>query len=362
MSTMERALKVHEAEINSILPMNKYTTNMKNYSFLLLLIWPFLFAACDNNGEEFIDINYTKLGCSIVYPSNAAYSITFNGKGIDTTFYTYDELTGLLQVFPNDEETPELDTMITAEPGGSIQLIKLPGKNIELYQEGDFIKFSTTMALYSGYTAMYNGQHIVDGDNYIKKENASGNLEFYGEGETTPVYAIENMTLEAGQNIIILQSSETEFVVLEGGESGEEAPATENLCKLNFFFTPSGALDIDRLRVEIYSYDIWFMSGDLYHVGDVVIEKGKLSSYIELDLAQYQESFNLPAVFACGLYDDETNEEIYNVWNTGCVFEIAAQSDQFKTKYKFATYRITNSDPYMPQFIMGEEWHPATTE
>ncbi|MGV8094860.1 MAG: hypothetical protein AB2L24_23660 [Mangrovibacterium sp.] len=333
---------------------------MKNYSYLVILVWIFLFLSCEQDGED-IYSGYMKLTSTFVYPETTdpnAYTVTYNGKDIKEAYFSRNELTGQLQVFAKDTETPELDIEITVEPNENIQLIKLPGKDIELYREEDFMKFSATMSLFEGYKAVFNDQEILDGENYIKKVNATGDLEFYGENEAVPVYTIEDMTIEAEQNIIILQSSETEFVSLEGGTDDEEAPVTENLSKVNFFYSPAGALNVNSIRMEIYSYDYWLMAGNIFPVTTIVLEKGKLSPYIELDIAQYQESYGTIAYFVYGLYNAETGELIEDVWNGNNSFTLNASGEQndFKTKYKFVTYQVTNAIGYPPKFIMGEEW------
>lgn len=335
----------------------------KIYSLLIYCFVIVLLTACDTAGEV-IDAGYMQLTYSVVYPEDTeanAYSVTFNGKDIGITYFSRDELNGKLQVYAKGSTIVELDTMITVKPSQKLQLIKLPGKSVTLYDEDSYITFSSTLSLFEGYTAVFNNQEIVDGKNYISKDDVSGDLLFYKKGESTPVYAIANLLLEAGESIIVLQSSDTEFLSLTGSSDGEEDPITRNLSKIRFFYSPTDALNVDSIRMDIYSYDANVSEINL--VASVTIKKGELSSYVELDVAQYKESYNSPAGFAYSLYNAKTGEMIEDVMNGNNMFSFETQSDdQYKMKYKFQTQQITNSIGYPLKFVMGTEWNSASTE
>lgn len=343
---------------------------MKNITHLLFLVAGLLaLFGCETESDDWKDVGYTSLSIEMEFQADEtkSYTALYNDQEIsmrlgNSNIILRSDTVGVLKIFNDNESTPEMEETIHISPGKPISLIQLSGQPVTLYEEEDFLKISATLALYEGYKAVFNDQEILDGENYIRKENTTGNLEFYKEDETAPVYSIEDITVEAGQSLIILQSSETEFVSLEGGNGEEEAPATENLSKVNFFYTPSGALNIDAVKMEMYSLDHDVNEVNL--VATVTIEKGKLSPYIELDLAQYQETYGTQSIFAYSLYNAETNELIEDVWNGNTTFNLDAQpEDQFKTKYKFVTFQVTNAGwGYPPQFIMGEEWETSAAE
>ncbi len=322
-----------------------------------------ILTGCDTEGEN-VYTGYMKLSYSVVYPKDAeagAYTVTFNGKDINSTSFLRDELKGELKVYTKGSETVELDTLITVEPNQKIQLIKLPGKNVVLYNADDYITFSATLSLLGGYMATFNGQKIVDGVNYIGKDNLQGDLLFYKEGISNPVYTIENMVLETNKRIIILQSSDTDFVSLAGNSVEEEDPVAENLSKVRFFYSPTGALNVDSLKMEVYSYDANINEINL--VATTVMKKGELSSYMEFDIAQYKENYNSPAGFGYSLYNAKTGEMLEDVMNGSTMFNFDSQEgDQYLMKYKFQTQQITNSIGYRLKFIMGTEWNPASAE
>ncbi len=342
---------------------SKFPIGKESFLLSLIVTFFFIFTGCDEEGElsDSIADGYYTLEASFIYPDNVDnYMFSFHGDTIEKIggLAVNRGDVGTLNVVEKGQTTPVFNQEVTISNDTIFQFIKLPGESsLELYKETDFIQFNTTLSLFEGYEAIFNGQTIVNGENYMKRVTATGNLEFYKEDETNPVYSIKDMTIENEQNLVILQSSANSFVSLEGGSGNEEAPATENRCRVNFFYEPSGTLNIDSLQIDIYSYDIWFACGTLNPVGNVVAPKGNLSPYIELDLTEYKESYNAPATFACGLYGykDGVKQEIYDVWNAGCLFSLKnQQNDDYKTEYKFATYQITTS--YSTQFIFGEEW------
>lgn len=322
-------------------------------------------AGCQTEGED-INHGYIQVSATIVYPEEIninSYRVTYNGKDIYNSFFTPEEKEGELQIFSKDAGELELSTKLILKDGrNNIELIKLPGKTIELYDEANYISFRTTLALYDGVGLSQNGQPLISGLNYIAKDKATGDLTFYKEGESEPLHVIENTTIEQDANLIFMQSGETEFVTLTDDSEGEEAPASENLSKIRFFYAPVGGLNHDAIEVELISYDYYSVSAIDYITPSVIVEKGKLSSYVELDIAKYKDTYFSPAGFGYSIYAYDVATQtrgilIEDVMNGNNMFNLDAQSDdQYKTKYKFATYQITIRSGYPPLFILGTEW------
>ncbi len=334
---------------------------MKRLIYLILIMFMAGLVSCEKDGE-LIKHGYFTLNTSFIYSPDANvadnYVFLFNGDTLlissaftRTGYIDRYNAMGTLEVVEKGQTEAEYSQELILTENTTLQFIKLPGQAIDIYTTDSYTQVSVTITLFPGYKTIFNGQELVNGFNYIRNNKLSGNLEFYGEDETAPVYTIEDMILKADQNIVILQSSSTEFISLEGGASDEEPPASERLSKVNFYYAPTEALNVDSIRLEMYSYDQDI--NEINPIGTIVIEKGKLSPYLELDIAQYQETYGTPAGFAYSLYNAETGDLIEDIWNGATMFSIEAQSDdQYKSKYKFATYQIGRP----PKFIMGDEW------
>ena len=191
----------------------------------------------------------------------------------------------------------------------------------------------------------------------LEKEKVKGTLVFYKEGENDPVYSM-NVELKEGDKLAILQNSEEEFNILSDEGEEEDPPQTENLSKIRFFYLPVGELkDMPAIEVELISFSQADISTIEKIIPSLIVEKGKFSSYLELNIAKHEFTAFAYSIYA---YDTETNtrgELIENAMNVNNVFWLdTQQDDRNKTKYKFSTYQITNSIGYRPEFIMGTEW------
>lgn len=336
----------------------------KNIYLILYFIIPYLLVGCQTEGEN-IDLGYIQVSARIVYPQELninSYKVICNEKDISESFFATTEKEVKFQVFSKDAGTLELDTIIPLNNGSNnIELIKLPGKKLEIYHEESYLSFSTTLALFDGYKMIFNKQQIVAGLNFIQKEKFTGSMEFYKEGESTPVYSIENVVIEQGSEYIIMQSGESEFFSLSDDSGDEQDPTSRNLTKARFFYAPVGGLNVDAIEVEFISYDASVSVIDVI-TPSVIVEKGKLSSYIELDIAKYKDTYNSPSGFGYSIYAYDVTTQtrgvlIEDVMNGNNMFNIDAQADDaYKTKYKFTTYQITNGIGYAPKFIMGTGW------
>ena len=67
---------------------------------------------------------------------------------------------------------------VNLQPNETLQILLLPGKEIELYEEEKYITFNGSFILNSGYTVKINGQELIQGLNYISKEKQWEILNF----------------------------------------------------------------------------------------------------------------------------------------------------------------------------------------
>lgn len=341
----------------------------KNIYLILYLIIPSLLAGCQTE-SEYTDDGFIQVKATIVYPKpeemniNSSYKIICNGKDLSKAFFPATEKEVKFQAFSKESESLELDTIIALHAGeNEIELIKLPGEKLKVYNAESYITFSASLAIWEGYRVVLNGQDIVKGTNYnyIKEKKAKSTLFLYKKGENDPVYSMD-VDLKNGDKLTILQISEDKFDLLSDKEEEEDPPQTENLSKIRFFYSPIDKLNVPAIEVELISYDQGTASSIDIITPSLIVEKGKFSSYIELDIAKYKDTHGVPANFAYSIYayDTETKTRgklIENVMDGNNTFMLETQAnDKYKTKYKFSTYQITNSIGYRPEFIMGTEW------
>lgn len=340
----------------------------KIYSLLIMtyyLAMSIILGGCDDTASDFTNVGYMKLTYAVIYPQNTdinAYVVTFNGKNISSTYFSREELDGELQVYSKGSGTPEIDSTLTLEPNQKLQLIKLPGKKIELYNEKNYIQFNASLALFTGYTAYFSGQELVGGTNYLKTNDSHGVVTVYKNGETSPVYTSENIEIIAGQNLNLIQQSETDFLILSGNDEVED-PATKNLSKVRFIYTPSEALSqYGTVRMDIIVYNA-YTADDFVKTTSVILKKGKLSDYIELDMSLYKDRHE-PTAFGFSLYD-ESNNSILDFYTLYPLLDIAWQSSNFyEMKYKVQTWQIIGNANagLFSKFVMGTEWNSVSTE
>jgi hypothetical protein len=220
----------------------------------------------------------------------------------------------------------------------------------------DYITFSLSLILFEGYKLVLNDREVTDGVNRMKKEYAYGTLLLYKEGEALPVSLMENIVIQDGDNLIFLQSSESEFISLSD-EGDEAAPSADRLSKVRFIYSPHGALNVDAIELVFFSLDENINIVE-ENVSSVVIEKGKPSPYIELDAAKYWDTYRSATQYAYTIYvyDKSTHrrskliKEAYTGNNT---FTLEAQAaDKHKANHAFITYRITQDTGYPPRAVL----------
>lgn len=255
---------------------------MKKYIGLILSVLSLLFAGCDKEGDN-IDYGFASYSINVVYPgpgSNSELTATLDDEKITGTLFERHERTGMLKVTYQDY-TP-LEQSVTLQPNDIIQLLLLPDKTIALYDEKSYISFNVDLVLDNGCIAKLNGQPLVNGvTNYIHKDKASGEIEFYKEGEDIPVATIP-VVIEKGKKLNIMQSGDIFFEI---PADDEPEPTSNKILKARFLYAGDDVLTMDEIRLDFYllnEFSYEFMS-DAGIVGSVTLQKGQFSKYIELD-------------------------------------------------------------------------------
>jgi len=256
---------------------------MKNCIYLLLFVCLFLITACDTNGEG-VYSGHISFTVSFVYPTDAYdnYEVVFNGNEVSKTggvAADRDDPTGTLEVYKKGSDTPELSKEITVSSGEVIQLIKLAGQSIDIYDENTYDSFTLNLVFQkdkeSQYKVYFNDVQINNGLDYIKKEDKhTGVLKIYKEGVEVAVFS-QDVTIVANGLINVMQLSDTEFLLIP--EDSEPAPESNQYTKLRFFYTSDALPGVERIKVIIYEWT------NFTELGSVEMEVGQLSAYQTID-------------------------------------------------------------------------------
>lgn len=257
---------------------------MTRYISLLFFI-SIVLAGCEKEGE-YIDTEFTSYQISVVYPNDfsdvANLTVTFDGQNVAKTLFPGKaEQTGTLKLIYQDYNV--FEQQVTLKSGEAIQVILLPGKIIKLYSEQDYIPFNGSFILNSGYVAKLNGQELVDGLNYIHKDKANGDIEFYKRSneQESLVATMHDVSIVADMKINIMQLEETTFIEIP--EDEELDPSSNKILKARFLYLGDEILSMDKVRLDFFVHDDWCWAFFAEPVATVTLEKGKLTDYIDLD-------------------------------------------------------------------------------
>ncbi len=311
---------------------------MKNYIYLFFFMFPFFLSSCDTEGEDY-DTGYYTLKTAFIYPQDAGnnYNITYNGKDARSQYVSRKDANGKLEVYDKEKNTLLFSQEITIEKSKEIKLIKLPGKDVDLYSEEKYINFTPTI-LFSGdasqYTASFNGQELAVGEtNYLSVKDLTGKLQIFKKGVNEPLYSQE-MTIAANSNINVMQLSETDFMEVPADD--EPAPETTDIAKARFFYNDAFSSS-SSIKINFYYFDenTWDWGSELPLAASVTLKKGELSSYVELEL---KEDYGYTS-FLIDAFDVDKNEYITQ-YLVNYTYGPKFSEDGQKSIYKFVTYQL----------------------
>jgi hypothetical protein len=317
---------------------------MKNlYLFVLLLSSISLFSSCDTEGEDTLDPGHYTIQPSFIYTSAFSvdsmsnYTVKFNdekGNLWNPSIIARNNNTGKLEIYKVGQSSPVYSSAeMTITKDQAIQFIKLPGKQMAVYNADDYVSFYINI-IYAGqaddYTATFNGMELLNGDkNYIKKtDGLTGALTVYEKGESNPIFTKE-MTVEANASIKLLQLG-TDFLSM--GNDDEPDPISQQYTKIRFFYTQDAIPGVKTVQMIIYKY--LYSDGATTPVGEPIeFNSDELSPYVTLDISNMNGNY----LYIYDLIDKATDKKIVdNTINT--MTYIGISSD-----YKKQTARITNA-------------------
>lgn len=309
-----------------------------------------LFVSCNLEGENDA-ADYYHPTVSVVY-SLEHLNVTFNGKSIDNQLTKQDS--GQLSVYSEDSTTLLLDTTISIK--SPIQLIQVSKKEVKVFHKEQFITFQTNQTLPKGYHVEFNNQTIVSGKNYLEKSKDNGIFKYYKDGQIEPVFTdTTNVTIK-DNSIYLMIGDNSSLTTLDIPDSDTSDPESKEHSKLRFFYTPQ-VNDPDIIEVEFVA-----VSNEFRYIIDpyksVVLEKGKLSSFIEFDNTIFSDKNDFPT-FQCNVYryDKSSNQRGELIQKRSSFRKITLRSSGYTTLYKFETYQIKGSnEKFRPTVIIREKW------
>lgn len=252
-----------------------FSGRIKGFCGILILL--FALVSCDIDGNNYGTDDYYKASVSVKY-SQSPLLITVNGKKYENIDYQKEE-DGHLSVYSQDSTVLLLDTIISIKY--PIQLIQLSDGKVNIYHKDDYLSFNANIVLKKGFYVSLGNQKIKSGLNYIKKTDANESISYYKEGSNTPITS-EYIKLSEGITLLFLQVNDSSFLSLQNTASTEPAPSP-NHTKIQFLYSPDEN-DPEAIELEFWGYDADTQQIFEDYKKTIVLEKNKLSSFIDFDL------------------------------------------------------------------------------
>jgi hypothetical protein len=245
--------------------------------------------------------------------------IHYSGSIISNVQFPYAETDGTLKVYYQKDTVPQLSTTYNVlERGTTIELVKTPGEPVALYDPDRHAIISLVMVLNDGYRAAFNGQELVTGNNYFRKDDftrrdVDGRIVYYNEaGELASVGDVIAMTPE--NPLLLLQTSDTDFLTLNGGDTGDDPPvepADYYHMGIRFIWLPPA--DFPRqedVRLEV-SVEPQSATQESYAVIVGTYPPNSLTRYVELTFyytANGSGGINTETYYTLNVYNPDTDE------------------------------------------------------
>ena len=342
------------------------------------------FTACDTTGntDPVLPDGIPVKGAALILPVGEEqndYRVSYNGNdfgelGMGNFIIKRGAQSFNVSVYRKSDNELVLSKEVPVAEKDNITIVKVDGQ-FDLLDEAKYLIFKAKFVasgedyevLFNGYEiSEYTGWNYGDTENVIKLEDRTGTLEIYKDG--VPVFTKEGHTMNPNSMVTILEQY-GDFMIFNGGDGGEEAPATPDLTKVRFIFL-DGIMGMDMttmyypevVEMKIYTMDMDADISTAELLQTFTFKKGELSPYVEVDMDRYyqgnQWANNTALPF--DLIDAESGEVIMDHTIAPmfmCVVDMAIQYinyDMWKPMYKFQTIQLGG---LTPSFLFGEgEW------
>jgi hypothetical protein len=210
------------------------------------------------------------------------------------------------------------------------------------------------------YHATFNDDSIPMGKyNSILRSKLTGTLKVYNGTETTPELTQE-LTIIPAQTIKLIQLPGQTVQLYESGGSDEVDPDS-NAVKVRFFYSATTLPDSVRMIVQSKKNNVSVTTYD--GVDTLMITRGKLSRYVNLNLAKYWSINQTMANFYYTLHNVD-NPASPLLLGTRRLFLLSAAETGTVTNttgpvytYKLMTYQIGRAGSgYTNSFVFGNKW------
>ncbi len=362
---------------------------MKNIAKYMLGLAILALAACDTVGEidPVVELGYLEVAYPRwVLPGNENsttahdYRISVNGNDFQRNSSNFaikkDAESFNLSVYRTSDDALILSKEVPIAEKDNITIVKVDGE-FDLFDVAKYLIFSAKFIssdATGAYKVLFNGNEIsryeewgyADTENVIKLEDRTGTLEIYKDEEL--IFSKEGHTMNPGSMVTVIEQY-GDFMVLNGGDSGEEAPATPDLTKVRFIFLDEiTGMDMSTMHypevveMKLYTMDMDADIGTAELLQTITFKKGELSPYVEVDMDRYYQGNQWANYTALpfDLIDAESGEVIMDHTTAPmfmCVVDMAIQYinyDMWKPMYKFQTIQLGGLSPI---FLFGEqEW------
>lgn len=217
------------------------------------------------------------------------------------------------------------------------------------------------------YKMVVDGNEIKEGEKlFLPRTGGKVLFEVFRDNETTPELQ-EEIELENGGIISLVQLPESKISLAGVGSTEEEDPKTRNSIKARFFYAQQ---DFGKsIKVDVFVYDASDFEMKWIPLTSFTVQQGKISDYIEFDLAMFYEpgegiaGDHMPT-FSCDITNMDNGEKILNHENFVTIEYqdpmnwMSADENGDRSAYKFATFELQDfgygTFMFMPVF--GIHW------
>lgn len=312
--------------------------------------------SCDKEAE-LKDTSYKMSKVSFKYPYNARdyYTIKVNGQdtGWDGTVYLPVNVSSVnLEVLEKETGT-SVFTMNDVSMDQSLNLIKIPGKQIDVYSEDKYSLVNVSILDEQGralsaddFTASFNGQDLdfssgVGTDNYFLKEDLEQEgLFILKDKNGTELYKQSQIALKANGTLTVMKSqySSSGFLYFPSIDD----PVDKYHPILRFLYFNEGKDSFKgaiKLKIKLYSKNNKTPSLDKQFIGETELLPGLISDGVTIDLNKYWP----------GLMGGQIPVEIIKIKSDGNEEKLLSIDDKkyvgANTMFKLQTILLQNTNP-----------------
>lgn len=327
------------------------------FNYFLLFVILGLVTSCDKDADEKLT-SYSMVNVSFKYPFNSTedYTIYVNGnasKEIGGTFYIPSNLSSATIEVIDNKTGIKIYTKKNVPLEQEIKLIKLPGKDIDIYSEDKYSLVKVTIVDEQGnalskddFTASFNGQNLdfsnnAGTSNYFLKEDLTKEGTFILRDKNgIEIFKQTNIKLRENGNISVIRNKYVPSGYLYLPAINDPVDKYHPIIRFLYFNEGKdsfkGAI---KLKIKLYSKNNKTPSLDTQFIGETELLPGLISDGVTIDLNKYWP----------GLMGGQISVEIIKIKSDGNEEKLLSIDDRkyvgANQVFKLVTILVQNTNP-----------------